>query len=76
MEALMNRGSYSFKPTPEDLLVIQKWKLRLAALYGALLLMLILVVLAGRNPDRVEITTHPGGPGFSAASVAGDRAPR
>ena len=72
----MNRGSYSFKLTPEDLLVIQKWKLRLAAIYGAILFMVILVVLAGRNADRIEIAKHPGAPGLSAASVAGDRAPR
>jgi hypothetical protein len=75
MEALMNRGSYSFKPTPEDILVIQRWKLRLAALYSAILLMLVIVLLAGRNPDGIETVKYPGAPGLSAASAVGDPVP-
>jgi hypothetical protein len=47
MEALMNRGSYPYKLTAEDHLVIKKWKWRAGAAYGAVLLVLVLIVAAG-----------------------------
>jgi hypothetical protein len=76
VEALMNRGCRFFKPTSEDLLVIQKWKWRLAALYGAILLILVVFVFAGRSPQRTEIATDPSSPSLSAAALAGNRTSR
>jgi hypothetical protein len=46
MEVLMDRISYPLKLAPEDDLLIKKWKWRLAVVYGAILLMLILIVAA------------------------------
>ena len=42
----MHPKSYA-KLTPEDELTIRKWKWRLAAVYGAILLFLVLIVAAG-----------------------------
>jgi hypothetical protein len=73
MEALMDRRSYPFKPSPEDLIVINKWKVRLAAVYGAVMLMLVLVLFASRGSERTEIAKRDAGANFSAAAVAGER---
>ena len=62
----MHPKSYA-KLTPEDDLTIRKWKWRLAAVYGAILLFLVLIVAAGpytstnTASSRIE---H----GFSAAT--------
>ena len=42
----MNPRSFPFKLTPEDRLTIRRWKWRLAAVYGAVLLILGLIVTA------------------------------
>ena len=47
MEALWIRGSYPYKLTAEDHLVIKKWKWRAGAVYGAVLLVLVLIVASG-----------------------------
>jgi hypothetical protein len=76
MEADMNRGSYLYKPTAEDRLIISKWKWSLATVYGAILLMLVLFVLASPNRDRNEIAKGAAEQGFSSASAAGERQTR
>jgi hypothetical protein len=75
MEADMNRGSYSYKPTAEDRLIISKLKWSLATIYGAILLMLVLFVLASPNRDRSEIAKGSAEQGFSSASAAGKSEP-
>jgi hypothetical protein len=66
-EALVNRRFYPLKLTPEDHLAIQKWKWGVGAVYGAALLVLVLIVAAGSytktEPASIE---H----GFSAATIA------
>ena len=59
------------KLTSEDQLIIRKWKWRLAVVYGAVLLFLVLIVAAGpfTKTDTASIER-----GFSAATLAG-RAP-
>ena len=56
MEALMNPRSFPFKLTPEDRLTIRRWKWRLAAVYGAVLLILGLIVTATprHEPDSAN----------------------
>jgi hypothetical protein len=70
MEALMNPRSFPFKLTPEDRLTIRTWKWRLAAVYGAVLLILALIVTAAprHEPDSANRGMEPG---FSA--VIADR---
>src|ERR1700687_4358123 len=46
MEALMNRGSYPYKLTAEDHLLIKEWKWGVGAVYAAVLLVLVLIVAA------------------------------
>jgi hypothetical protein len=56
MEAPMNPRSFRFKLTPEDRLTIRRWKWRLAAVYGAVLLILGLIVTATpqHEPDNAN----------------------
>jgi hypothetical protein len=56
------------KLTSEDQLTIRKWNWRLAAVYGAVLFFLVLIVAAGpfTKTDTASIE-H----GFSAATLAG-----
>ena len=67
----MNRGSYPYRLTPEDRLIISKWKLRVGLAYGAILLVLLLVMVANPGRDRTDIATNPADHGFSSAAVAG-----
>jgi hypothetical protein len=75
MEAFMNGGSYPYRLTAEDRLIISKWKLRVGIAYGAILLVLLLVMVANPGRDRSEIARNPADHGFSSASVAGKTAP-
>jgi hypothetical protein len=68
----MDRRPYSYKSTAEDCLIIQKWKSRLTIVYGAILLMLI-VVLVSSNHNRIDRAISPVEHGFSSASVASDQ---
>jgi hypothetical protein len=68
MEALMKHRAFCFEPTPEDLRTIRTWKLRIAAVYGAVLLLLI--VLVARNPDRSETAKNSVTPAAAATAVA------
>jgi hypothetical protein len=76
MEADMNRESYSYKPTAEDRLIVSKCKWSLATVYGAILLMLVLFVLASPNRDRSEIAKGLAEQGFSSASAVGEKRTR
>ena len=76
MEAFMNRGLYPYRLTSEDRLIISKWKWSLATIYGAILLMLVLFVLASPNRDRSEIAKGSAEHGFSSASAAGENRTR
>jgi hypothetical protein len=66
----MNRRPSTFKPTAQDRLTIQTWKLRLGLVYGAIMFVLVLVALAGRNNGASDTAKHPDKPGFSSASAA------
>ena len=68
----MNRGSYPYRLTPEDHYVISKWKWRLGIAYGAILLVLVLVMVANPNRQRGDIAKNAADHGFSSASVAGE----
>jgi len=72
----MNRGSYPYRPTAEDRLIISKWKLRLAMIYGAILLVLVLVVVSNPNRDRSEIAKRSAEHGFSSALAPGENQTR
>ena len=64
-------GPRSFaKLTPEDQLTIRKWKWRVAIVYGAGLLFLVLIVAAGpyTKTDTASIRSEHD---FSAATLAG-----
>jgi hypothetical protein len=76
MEAFMNRGSYPYRLTPEDRLIISKWKWRLGIAYGAILFVLLLVMVANPSRDRSDIAKNPADHGFSSAAVAGENRPR
>ena len=49
----MTHRAFRFEPTPEDVRTIRTWKWRVAAVYGVVLLALI--VLVARNPRPSEI---------------------
>jgi len=46
METLMNLRSLPFKLTAEDRRTIEEWRWSLAAVYGSILLLLVLIVAA------------------------------
>src|SRR5258708_23030160 len=69
MEALMNRGSYPYKLTAEDHLLIKKWKGGVGAVYAAVLLVLVLMVAAATY-TRTEVAMSGGGPALSPAEMA------
>jgi len=69
MGGLMDRRSFPFKLTSEDHLTIQKWKWGLAAVYGAVLLVLVLMVVAGPY-TKTETANSRIDHGFSAATIA------
>ena len=71
----MNRGSYPYKLTAEDHRVIKKWKWRVGALYGAVLLVLVLIAASGPY-TRTEVAKGGGDPTFSSAAVANSRIAR
>ena len=56
--------------TFEDHLTTQKWKWRLAVVYGTVLLFLVLIVAAGPH-TRTEIANRGIEHGFSAAAMIG-----
>ena len=56
--------------TLEDHLTTQKWKWRLAVVYGTVLLFLVLIVAAGPH-TRTEIANRGIEHGFSAAAMIG-----
>jgi len=64
----MKHTAFRFEPTPEDLRTIRTWKLRIAAVYGVIAL--VLIVLVARNPDRSEIAKNSVTPAASTATVA------
>jgi hypothetical protein len=72
IEAFMNSESYPYRLTPKDRLIISKWKLRVGIAYGALLIVLVLLVMvANPSRDRNEIAKSSTDRGFSSASAAG-----
>ena len=71
----MNRGSFPYKLTPEDHLLINKWKWRVGAVYGAVLLVLVLIVAAAPY-TRTEVAKRGGDPALSSASIANNRLAR
>jgi hypothetical protein len=76
MEAFMNRGSYPYKLTVEDRLIISRWKWRVGIAYGAILLILVLVMVANPSRNRTEIAKGASERGFSSASAAGENRTR
>ncbi|HEY2183605.1 MAG TPA: hypothetical protein VGH39_01315 [Xanthobacteraceae bacterium] len=71
----MNRGSYPYKLTAEDRLLIKKWKWRVGAVYAAVLLMLVLIVVAAPyTRTTTEIAKSGNEPVLSSAAMA-DRRP-
>jgi hypothetical protein len=75
LEVLMDRRSFPFKLTSEDHLTIQKWTWGFAALYGAVLLVLVLMVAAGPY-TKTETANSRIEHGFSAATIADPRTDR
>jgi hypothetical protein len=73
MEALMDRRSFTFKPTDEDRLTIRKWKWRFAGVYGAVLLMLALMV-AALPRHKPDTASNSSAAGLSAARIIDGRA--
>jgi hypothetical protein len=72
IEAFMNSESYPYRLTAKDSLIISKWKLRMGIVYGALLIVLLLLVMvANPSRDRNEIAKNSADHGFSSASAAG-----
>jgi hypothetical protein len=67
LEILMDPRSLPFKLTPEDHHTIQKWKWGLAAVYGAALLVLALIVAAAPYTKTETASIEHG---FSAATIA------
>ena len=63
----MDPRSLPFKLTPEDHHTIQKWKWGLAAVYGAALLVLALIVAAAPYTKTETASIEHG---FSAATIA------
>jgi hypothetical protein len=76
MEAFMKRGSCPYKLTAEDRLIISRWKSRVGIAYGAILLVLALVMVANPSRNRTEIAKDAGERGFSSASAAGENRTR
>ena len=68
MEALLDPRSFNFKPTPEDRQTMEKWKWRLAGVYGAALLFMALMVAAAPH-HKSEIAGDRSAPGSSVAAV-------
>jgi len=64
----MTHRAFRFEPTPEDVRTIRTWKWRVAAVYGVVLLALI--VLVARNPRPSEIAKNSVTPPVSATTVA------
>jgi hypothetical protein len=71
MEAFMNRGSFPYRLTPEDRLIMSKWKWRVGIAYGAILLVLLLVMVTNPNRDKNDVAKNPADHGLSSAAVAG-----
>jgi hypothetical protein len=72
MGALMNRGSYPYKLTAEDHLVIKKWKWRAGAVYGAVLLVVVLIVASGPY-TKTEVAKRGRDLTFSSSAMAYSR---
>ena len=66
----MDLRSRPFKLTAEDHRTIEKWRWSLAAVYGAVLLVLVLMVVAGPY-TKTETANSRIEHGFSAATLAG-----
>ena len=64
----MKHRPFRFEPTPEDLRTIQTWRLRIAAVYGVVLL--VLIVLVARTADHSDIAKNSVTPPASATTVA------
>ena len=71
----MDPRSFPFKLTSEDQLTIQNWKWGLTAVYGAVLLVLVLMVAAGPY-TKTETANSRIEHGFSAATIADPRTDR
>ena len=69
------RSSFPLKLTSEDRLTIQKWKWGLATVYGAVLLVLVLIVAAGPY-TKTETANIRIEHGFSTATIADPRTDR
>jgi hypothetical protein len=72
----MHPGSDPFQPTPEDALIIVKWKLRMALLYGAVLLVVLVFALGRPVQDEREAHDSFSKPVVSSAAVPADRSAR
>jgi hypothetical protein len=75
MEALMNRRSYPYEPSAEDQLVVKKWKCRMGALYGAVLLVLVLIAAAAPY-TKTDIAKRGDDPAFSFVAMENSRVGR
>lgn len=69
----MDLRSRPFKLTAEDHRTIEKWRWSLAAVYGAVLLVLVLMVVAGPYTKTETASIEHG---FSAATIADPRTDR
>jgi hypothetical protein len=69
MEALMDSGSLPFRLTAEDRRTIKEWRWSLAAVYGAVLLVLALMFAAGPY-TKTDVAKSGGETAFSPGAIA------
>ena len=60
------------KLTPEDQLTVQRWTRRLGAVYGAVLVMLVLIIAAAPR-QKPEIASSRSAPDSTAAAMVDSR---
>jgi hypothetical protein len=65
---MLERRSFPYKLTPEDRVIISRWKVRVGMVYGAVLIALLLFVVRPSH-QSTEIVKATAIPGFAPASL-------
>jgi hypothetical protein len=65
----MDRRSFTYKLTPEDRLIIGKWKLRIGLVYGTVLIALVLIMIVRPSQRSTEIAEAPAMRSYAPASL-------